>query len=63
MPHVDLNGIDEHGNRWVRFEVDYFAQQEPGECAECGNTLESGWLCLDGGYEVCDEHIEEAYAA
>ncbi|GEM_PF-4918403 len=52
------SGTDEHGNTWTEFEVDYLAEQEPGECSICSATeLESGWLCLDGGEEVCDEHV------
>jgi len=50
-------GIDPQGNQWVEFEVDYFAEQETGICEICGAELESGWLCLDGGDEVCDSHI------
>lgn len=52
-----LSGTDQHGARWTQFEVDYLAEQVPGECCICGATLESGWLCLDGGDEVCDEHV------
>jgi len=50
-------GTDEHGNAWIEFEVDAFAEQEPGTCSICEAELESGWMCLDGGEEVCDEHI------
>jgi len=53
-----LSGTDQHGARWIEFEVDYFAEQVPGTCVICGATLESGWLCLDGGDEVCSEHVE-----
>ena len=52
------SGTDQHGARWIEFAVDYFAEQTPGTCDICGATLESGWLCLDGGQEVCDEHVE-----
>ncbi len=51
-------GTDEHGNRWIEFEVDAFAEQSAGECSICGAELESGWMCLDGGEEVCDDHID-----
>lgn len=54
---VRKSGTDELGNQWIEFEVDYLAEQEPGECSICGAELESGWLCLDGGEEVCDEHV------
>ncbi|MHB9134719.1 MAG: hypothetical protein ACYDBB_26910, partial [Armatimonadota bacterium] len=53
-----LAGVDEDGLHWVQFEVDEFAGQEPGTCAICGETLTSGWLCGDGGEEVCDRHVE-----
>ena len=51
-------GIDTNGNSWLEFEVDYFADQVDGECVICGATLTSGWTCLDGGEEVCSEHID-----
>jgi len=54
-----LSGVDEHGNSWIQFEVDYFAEQDDGECAICGEILTSGWMCLDGGEEICDEHVCE----
>lgn len=56
---VKLNheGIDQYGCMWTPFEVDYFAMQEDGTCVICGETLSSGWLCLDGGDEVCDKHV------
>lgn len=53
-----LSGTDEHGNTWVEFEVDYQAEQETGECCICGAELEAGWLCMDGGDEVCSDHVE-----
>jgi len=52
------SGTDDDGNKWVQFEVDAFAEQEPGECSICGDELESGWMCLDGGEEVCDKHVD-----
>lgn len=51
------SGIDFQGNQWIEFEVDWFAEQETGVCEICGAELEFGWLCLDGGGEVCDSHI------
>lgn len=53
-----LSGTDAHGNTWVTFEVDGFAEQVNGECEICGAELDSGWRCLDGGAEVCDRHVE-----
>jgi hypothetical protein len=52
-----LSGEDKDGNHWIQFEVDYFAEQEDGKCCICGATLSSGWMCLDGGDEVCKDHI------
>lgn len=52
-----LSGIDENNCTWVEFEVDFFAEQEPGICAICEKEITSGWLCTDSGEEVCSEHI------
>ena len=49
---------DQFGNRWIEFEVDYLAQQDVGKCAECGAEIKTGWLCLDGGDEICESHVE-----
>jgi len=49
-------GTDEQGNQWIEFEVD-LAQQMACECSICGATIESGWLCLDGGEKVCNAHV------
>ena len=52
------SGTDQHGRQWSQFTVDPFAEQEPGECTICGAELHEGWMCLDGGDEVCSEHVE-----
>jgi hypothetical protein len=53
-----LSGNDNHGCIWTQFEVDYYGQQEPGECVLCGNIIPfTGWLCMDGGDEVCEYHV------
>lgn len=52
------SGTDLDGFRWIEFEVDSFAEQEPGECDICGEELWDGWMCLDGGDEVCSRHVE-----
>lgn len=52
------SGTDEHGCQWIEFEVDYLAEQEVGTCSICESEIESGWLCLDGGEEVCSDHVE-----
>ena len=43
---------------WTQFEVNSQAEQEPGECCICGKTTESGWLCMDGGDEACEDCVE-----
>ena len=53
-----MSGTDEHGNQWIQFEVDYLALQSDGECSLCEAVLANGWLCLDGGEEVCDRHVD-----
>lgn len=50
-------GTDEAGCVWSQFLVDALAEQAPGLCAICGATLHHGWHCLDGGEEVCDDHV------
>ena len=52
------SGTDENNNQWIQFEVDYLAEQLPGECSICGKEIELGWLCLDGAEEVCSSHVE-----
>ena len=52
------SGIDSNGNSWVQFEVDYLAEQTDGECCICSTVLSEGWLCLDGGEEVCSKHVQ-----
>jgi hypothetical protein len=52
-----LTGQDLNGLFWTQFEVDYFAEQLDGECDICQATISSGWLCLDGGEEVCSDHV------
>ena len=52
-------GIDQEGNHWVPFEVDYL-EREDGECSICGAALARGWQCLHTDEEVCDSHIELA---
>ena len=52
------SGGDDSGSVWEQFEVDYFAEQNDGECCICHAILGTGWLCLDGGDEVCNSHIE-----
>jgi hypothetical protein len=66
MENIQLNNIrgydgnlcqDLDGLFWTQFEVDYFAEQLDGECDICQATISSGWLCLDGGEEICSDHV------
>lgn len=52
------SGTDLDGNQWLQFEVDTFAEQEPGECSICQATgLMEGWLCMDGGESACNDCV------
>ena len=53
-----LSGTDQNGNVWTQFQVDYLAEQLDGECSECGATISEGWLCMDGGEELCNNHVQ-----
>ena len=64
-PQLTLTGgiarrsaTDELGNEFIEFEADTFADQSAGECSNCGAEIESGWLCLDGGDEYCDDCVD-----
>jgi len=54
-----LSGTDEDGATWTQFVVNPsgVGLEETGECTICGTELEDGWMCLDGGDEVCNEHV------
>ena len=52
-----LSGQDEYDLSWIEFETDWFAGELPGTCSICGEEITAGWLCLDGGEEVCASHV------
>ena len=52
-----LSGQDEYDLNWIEFETDWFAGENPANCSICGEEITAGWLCLDGGEEVCATHI------
>jgi hypothetical protein len=52
-----LQAVDQHGCTYVQFMVDYFAQEQNGECHDCGKEIAAGWLCLDDSTEYCSDHI------
>ena len=49
--------VDSRGLAWAKCTIDYFAEMQDGQCAECGATLTDGddvWTCLDdASYELC----------
>jgi hypothetical protein len=49
---------DQFGQTWVHVLVDPFAMQPAVQCGECEVEADQGWLCLDGGGELCVSHIE-----
>lgn len=51
------SGTDQNGANWIQFDVDTLAEQQPGKCDICGRNIMHGWLCLDGGDEVCNRHV------
>jgi hypothetical protein len=51
------SGTDQDGCRWIEFYMDDLADLEDGECVICGGPLSSGWMCRDGGEEICDDHV------
>jgi hypothetical protein len=69
-----LSGTDQHSNLWVQFEVDPFTTngldmvngddnfsldyEFEETCPECGTAMTSGWLCMDGGESLCNDHVE-----
>jgi hypothetical protein len=52
--------LSDSGTLWVPFSVDYGAEQLPWECRDCGDELESGFMCLDGAEECCEDCMVEA---
>jgi hypothetical protein len=66
------SGTDQDGNEWTEFELDPFSgdcecagpECDPDtcprfvtQCSICDAAIGSGWMCLDGGEEVCEEHV------
>jgi len=49
-------GTDEHGNAWLEYTLETL-EDGPDTCDICEAEIESGWLCMDGGEVVCNEHI------
>ncbi len=50
---VDL----ETGKVFTEFEREFQPGGSIGYCVVCDTALESGWMCLDGGEEYCEEHV------
>ena len=53
-----ITGTDTDGLTWSSFLVDQLAEQLPGVCSICNAEIEDGFLCLDGGDEVCTKYID-----
>ena len=51
--------VDEHGCKFIEFEVDWLAGEDVDCCHVCEIAIEEGWLCLDGGEVYCYEHVME----
>ena len=56
--HCAASGTDPAGAFWVPFEADGSEGEDTSQCAICDDDIESGYLCLDGGTEVCSEHVQ-----
>lgn len=61
-----VSGTDKHGSIWMETEFEPFfedfVETEEVEgvwptCDICEKEMYSGWICLDGGDEVCGDHI------
>lgn len=67
------SGTDQFGNQWTEFTLDPHAEDcdcappecDPDtcprfgtDCCVCGARFSSGWVCLDGGDECCDDCVE-----
>lgn len=45
--------LDDGGLTWTHFVVDPLAEQEEFFCSICDEVSDEGYLCMDGGEEVC----------
>jgi hypothetical protein len=50
-------GRDLRGRDWIEFDVNYDEGQEDATCSICGRPISSGWVCLAGCDEVCNDHV------
>jgi hypothetical protein len=55
------SGTDQHGAQWIEFDLETVDPGDDGaaasSCAICHEPVWQGWMCLDGGDEVCPEHV------
>jgi len=51
--------VAEDGDKLFRADVltTRSAEQRQGICSICDRPIGMGWLCLDGGQQVCSSHI------
>jgi hypothetical protein len=53
------SGRDRRGRDWIEFDVNRDQGQHDAICAICGRPVESGWVCLASGDEICPDHVIE----
>ena len=46
------------GLTWAEFKVDEFAEQQNGNCWACNSEMSEGFMCMDGGEELCLDCVE-----
>ena len=46
------------GLTWAEFKVDEFAAQQNGNCWACNSEISEGFMCMDGGEELCLDCVE-----
>jgi|2_EtaG_2_1085320.scaffolds.fasta_scaffold01594_5 hypothetical protein len=49
--------IDEHGYRWALLDELFDGEEFESICPICRSQVESGWLCLNTGKTICEDHI------
>jgi hypothetical protein len=48
-------GEDQYGRAWI--PVEKFQDQPPIHCIFCDKVVTIGWMCMDGGEEICVDHM------
>jgi hypothetical protein len=60
MDAMGTDWRDQFGQSWVPIQVDHLAGESNVACVGCEEISTEGWLCLDGGQELCSDHITVA---